>query len=48
MGERIPFEELGYDASGTGEYKKLTDKVFSRICDLGESFEPPKKKGKKK
>ncbi len=48
MGERIPFRELGYDASGTGEYKKLTDKVFSHICDLGEGFEPKKKKEKKK
>ena len=48
MGEKISFEELGYNHEGSGEYKKLTDKVFDRICELGEGFEPKNKKESKK
>ncbi len=49
IGEKIPFESLNYDPNGTGEYKRITDTVFDKICSLGESFDPEQfKKGKKK
>ena len=49
IGERIPFDSLNYDPDGTGEYKRITDAVFDKICLLGESFDPDQfKKGKKK
>lgn len=39
IGEPIPFESLGYDPNGHGEYARITDIVFDRICTLGEEFE---------
>ena len=48
IGEKIPFEELGYDKDETGAYSKMTEKIFDRVCALGESFDPEewKKAGK--
>ena len=49
MGERIPFAEIAAMAGSQGEYKKITDMVFDRICTLGENFSPEQlKKDKKK
>ena len=48
IGERIPFESFGYDPEGTGEYKRLTDAVFEKVCDMGEAFDAELKKDKKK
>ena len=49
IGEKIPFESFNYDPNGTGEYKRITDSIFDKICSLGENFDPEKfKKGKKK
>ncbi len=48
IGERIPFESLGYDPEGTGEYKRVTDKVFDVVCDMGEEFDAKLKENKKK
>ena len=49
MGERIPFAEISAMAGSQGEYKKITDMVFDRICTLGENFSPEQlKKDKKK
>ena len=39
IGEKIPFEDFGYDKDGTGEYNRMTSVVFDRVCELGESFE---------
>ncbi len=39
IGERIPFESFGYDKDGQGEYSRITDEVFDKICTLGEDFE---------
>lgn len=46
IGEKIPFESLGYDKEATGEYNRITSIVFDRICTLGEEFEAtlPKKR----
>ena len=48
LGERIPFESLGCEAGSSAEYKKLTDTVFDKICDIGEAFDPKEAKRKKK
>ena len=44
IGEKIPFESLNYDKERNGEYSRITDIVFDRICSLGESFDPQKYK----
>ena len=38
IGERIPFESLGYDPDASGEYTRITEIAFNEICKLGESF----------
>ena len=49
MGERIPYAEISEIAGSQGEYKKITDLVFDRICTLGENFSPEQlKKDNKK
>lgn len=48
LGERIPFESLGYDPEQTGEYARITELIFDRVCRLGEEFTPPVKEKKKK
>ena len=40
IGEKIPFEEFEYNKDESGAYAKMTDKIFDRICTLGESFDP--------
>lgn len=49
LGDLIPFGSLGYDAEQSGEYARITDCVFDRICTLGEEFraELAEKKNKK-
>lgn len=42
IGEKIPYESLGYDPNGTGEYARMTGIIFDRICTLGENFSPEK------
>ena len=39
IGEKIPFEEFGYDAEESGAYAKMTDTIFDKICTLGEEFD---------
>ena len=46
IGERMPFESFGYDPEGSGEYKRLTDIVFEKVCDMGEEFDSTLKKEK--
>ena len=49
IGEKIPFASLGYDAEANGEYIRITDIVFDKVCTLGENFEKERadKKNKK-
>lgn len=35
IGAPIPFDELGFTAGGTKEYKAVTEKIFTKICALG-------------
>ena len=43
IGDPISFDSLGYDKEGTGEYARVTDIIFDRICTLGEEFEREQK-----
>ena len=49
IGEKIPFDTLGYDPDASGEYLRVTQIAFDRICSLGEDFdrELAEKKAKK-
>lgn len=40
IGEKIPYQSLAYDPNGTGEYMRMTNVIFDRICALGENFSP--------
>ena len=48
IGERIPFDTLGFTEASTAEYRRMTDIVFDKVCALGEEFDPKALKGKKK
>ena len=50
LGDMIPFDSLGYDPEASGEYARITDTVFDKICTIGEEFdrERREKKAKKK
>ena len=39
IGEKIPFESLNYNPDANGEYLRITDIAFDKICTLGEEFE---------
>jgi len=34
VGKPIPFEEFAYDPKATGEYKRMTSYMFSKVCEL--------------
>ena len=38
IGEPIPFSEFKYDPEGHGEYARITNMIFDRICTIGENF----------
>ncbi len=38
IGEKIPFEDFGYDPEASGEYARITGIIFDRVCTLGEEF----------
>lgn len=40
IGDKIPFEELGYDKQESGAYARITKLIFDKVCDLGENFDP--------
>ena len=50
IGDTIKYEDLAYDSEASGEYARITDIVFDKICTLGEDFEAERqaKKNKKK
>ena len=48
IGDPIPFESLGYDPEAAGEYARISQTIFDRICDLGEGFEDPRTVKKQK
>ena len=36
IGKPISFEEFGYDPTVQGEYARISNEIFSRICKVGE------------
>ena len=42
IGDPIPYESFAYDPEASGEYARITEMIFDRICTLGESFVDPK------
>ena len=38
VGDPIPFETFGYDPKKSGEYARLTDRIFDEVCKLGEGL----------
>ncbi len=48
IGNKIPFESFEFNSGGKEAYTEITDKVFDKICDLGEGFDPKALKEKKK
>ncbi len=48
IGEKIPFESFDHDKEQIGEYSRITDIVFDRVCSLGEGFDPKKYKEKRR
>ena len=38
IGERISLDELSYSPDASGEYKRVTEAVFDKVCTLGENF----------
>ena len=48
IGEKIDFESLGYQPEENGEYSRITDVIFDKVCTLGEEFSPEKYKQDKK
>ena len=39
IGKEIPFDSLEYNHEATGEYTRITNLIFDRICTLGEEAE---------
>ncbi len=44
IGKPIKFEELNYDPEAQGEYIRISNYVFDRICTIGESVDAEGKK----
>ncbi|MBE6588370.1 MAG: 1-acyl-sn-glycerol-3-phosphate acyltransferase [Ruminococcaceae bacterium] len=38
FGKPIPYEELGFENGGKEEYKNASEKIFDRICTMGEEM----------
>ncbi len=38
IGKPIKLSELGYDPEKSGEYNRITERIFDEICKLGEDF----------
>lgn len=48
IGKPISFDEFNYDSESSGEYARITDRVFNEICLLGEGFDEKKAKAHNK
>ncbi len=45
-GKPIKFEELGYDSEASGEYLRISNLMFDRVCELYRGAEEESKSGK--
>ena len=48
IGDVIPFESLEYNPDASGEYARITNIAFDKICTLGEEFDAELKAKKQK
>ena len=48
IGEKIPYEALEYNAEASGEYARISNLIFDRICTIGEDFREKLDKEKEK
>ena len=48
IGEKIEFSSLGYNPEESGEYARITNIIFDKVCALGESFSPEEYKKQRK
>lgn len=39
IGKPIPFSEFHYDPEAKGEYNRIANEIFDRVCELGEGIE---------
>lgn len=39
IGKPIPFSAFAYDPKASGEYARISEEIFDRICELGEEAE---------
>ena len=39
IGKPIPFSAFGYDPKASGEYARISEEIFDKICVLGEDAE---------
>ena len=44
IGKPIPFSTFGYDPKISGEYARISEEIFDKICELGEEAEKCLKK----
>ena len=44
IGKKIPFASFGFDAEESGEYNRITNIIFDKVCDIGEEFSASLKK----
>ena len=42
IGEPIPYSSLEFNREASGEYNRITNIIFDRICTIGEEFEANK------
>lgn len=42
IGEPVTMEQLGYDKEQPGEYARITDEIYERICALEDTLKCPK------
>ena len=43
IGAPIPFSEFHYDPEAKGEYNRISQEIFDRVCTLGEGITPCEK-----
>ena len=48
IGDTIPFEKFEYSKDESGVYSRMTEKIFDRVCELGEGFDPKEYKKNRK
>ena len=36
VGKPVTLEEMGYDPEAPGEYQRIADLLFERVCELGD------------